>query len=417
MKRISPYLKMRVLGAIEFAPGDTIRDRIKHVSTLVFTDEAGEKHQFTWRTISTWTYRYKKDGITSIKNRPRSDKGCTRKVEPERLLEAIEQVLPLFHDKTPNRMAVYRTCIEQGVLRPEEVGQTSFYRIVNQYDLMKPQAQTNNKRRLAFAKAHANEMWQADTMVGPYVKDGDRCTQTKLIAFIDDASRVCCHGEFFLSENTDTLIKALKSALYKRGIPEAMYVDNGSIYTSKEITQICARLGCLLCHAPVRDGAAKGKIERFFRTVRQSFLSRELDLSSIDALNRAFITWAEDEYNAKEHSVLRMRPIDRFGLDLSRIRFLPPNETNDELFFAEVDRTVLKDNTFSLKRIRFEAPRDLRSRKIQVRYNRYSFGRVVVYYKGNLMGDAKPVDFNANDRPPSPKGFGEKTNRKGGKSS
>lgn len=243
-------------------------------------------------------------------------------------------------------------------------------------------------------------MWQADTMVGPYVKSGAGHTQARLIAFVDDASRVCCHGEFFLAENTDSLIKALRSALYKRGVPDAMYVDNGSIYTSKEITQITSRLGCLLCHAPVRDGAAKGKVERFFRTVRMSFLSQKLDLSSVAALNRAFHTWVEDEYNAREHSVLKMRPIDRFGLDLSRIRFLPPNEVNDELFFVEQQRNVLADNTFSLKSTRFEAPRDLRSRKVDVRFDRLRFDRVVVYFKGERMGEARPVDFEGNDRKP-----------------
>ncbi len=79
----------------------------------------------------------------------------------------------------------------------------------------------------------------------------------------------------------------MRAALYKRGVPESLYVDNGSIYTCKEITQICARIGCLLCHAPIRDGAAKGKIERFFRTVRESFLTRALDLSSVDARSTA----------------------------------------------------------------------------------------------------------------------------------
>jgi putative transposase len=159
----------------------------------------------------------------------------------------------------------------------------------------------------------------------------------------------------------------------------------------------------LLCHTPVRDGAAKGKVERFFRTVRTTFLNRALDLSHIDALNRDFTRWVEDEYNAREHSGVGMRPIDRFGLDLSRIRFLPPNQANDELFFVEQERTVLADNTFSLKGIRFEAPRDLRSRKIQVRFDRKRFGRAVVYFQGQRMGDAKPVDFFANDRKPSTK--------------
>ncbi|MCP4503927.1 MAG: transposase family protein, partial [Deltaproteobacteria bacterium] len=260
-------------------------------------------------------------------------------------------------------------------------------------------SKTSNKKRLAFSKQFANDMWQADTLFGPYVKNGATRTRSKLICFLDDASRVLCHGEFFFCDNVETLTRAFKSALYKRGVPESLYVDNGSNYASKEIAQICARIGCLLCHTPVRDGAAKGKIERFFRTVRETFLCRALDLSSLDTLNNAFTAWVEDEYNAREHSVLGMKPIDRFGIDLSRIRFLPPNETNDELFFVEEDRAVRNDNTFSLKNIRFEAPRDLRNRKVQVRYNRQaSDKKAFVYYKGERMGEASPVDFIGNDR-------------------
>src|SRR5690606_25676145 len=75
MKRVSPYLKMRVLGAIEFAPGNTIIARIRHVSSMVHTDEADRKYVFTWRTIQTWYSRYKKDGITSMHPRTRADKG------------------------------------------------------------------------------------------------------------------------------------------------------------------------------------------------------------------------------------------------------------------------------------------------------------------------------------------------------
>ena len=95
-----------------------------------------------------------------------------------------------------------------------------------------------------------------------------------------------------------------------------------------------------------------------------------------------------------------MRPIDRFGLDLSRIRFLPPRDVNDELFFVEQDRKVLADNTFSLKAIRFEAPRDLRSKTIQVRFSRREFKRAIVCYKGERMGEASAVDFVGNDRKP-----------------
>ena len=352
--------------------------------------------------------------------KPRADKGTCRKIEPETVNEAIQLALPAFHGGPPSVAALYRACIERGLLSPNQVACTTFRRIVKDHQLLKSSDEATSKRRLAFAKPHANDMWQADTMVGPYVTapNGTK-VQARLIAFVDDASRVCCHGQFFLAENTDSLIAAMRSALYKRGVPDALYVDNGSIYTSKEIVQICARLGTLLCHAPVRDGAAKGKVERFFRTVRMSFLTRALELSSVAALNDAFSSWVEDRYNASVHRVLKMRPIDRFGLDLNRIRFMPPNDVNDELFFVEHDRHVGKDNTFSLSNVRFEAPRDLRSRKIQVRFRRKrrappsaekssgvanvnavpDLGRVVAYYKGERMGEARPVDFVANDRP------------------
>lgn len=402
MKRVSPYLKMRVLGAIEFAPGNSNHARIKHVASIVFTDDDDTRYQFTWSTIQTWYSRYKKDGITTMHPRVRSDKGLPRKVEPALLAEAIDQVRPRFRGKL-NVSAVYRACIEQGLLARQQIAPNTFRRMVHRYELLQPDAESTNKQRLAFSKAHSNQMWQADTMFGPYVQHGSTKVQSKLIAFIDDASRVCCHAEFFAAENTDTLITALRSALYKRGVPETLYVDNGSIYASKEITQICARIGCLLCHAPVRDGAAKGKVERFFRTVRMSFLSRALDLSSITSLNRDFSRWVEDDYNSREHSSLHIKPIDRFGLDLSRIRFLPPSDVSDELFFVEEERTVLADNTFSLQRARYEAPRDLRSRKVQVRYDRRGPARAVVYFKGERMGEARKVDFIANDRPPSRK--------------
>jgi hypothetical protein len=179
-------------------------------------------------------------------------------------------------------------------------------------------------------------------------------------------------------------------------------VDNGSIYTSKEIIQICARVGCLLHHTPVRDGAAKGKVERFFRTVREQFLARDLDLGSLDSLNRQFTHWVEEQYNAQVHSVLGMPPLDRFALDRKWLRFLPPNEANDELFFVEEERHVRADNTFSFKALRFEAPRHLPDRAIQIRFQRSQpTGRVVVYYKGERMGEARLLDALANDRKPS----------------
>ena len=399
MKRISPYLRMRVLGAIDYAEGKSIIQRIKHVSSLTFTDEDGHPHQFTWRTIQTWYSRYKKYGITDMLPGTRTDKGSFRKTTPEELLEAINQVLPLFRSKgSYNKRDIYRLLIEKGLVSPSSLAQTTFYRFIREHDLLSTHDTTQNKRRLAFAMQYANELWQADTMYGPYVSTSEGTkTQTKLIAFLDDASRVLTHGQFFVNETVDTLITAIRSAFYKRGVPQMLYVDNGSIYTSKEIMLICSRLGIILRHAPVRDGAAKGKIERFFRRVRDQFLSRSLDLSSLAHLNKQFTMWTEEHYNASVHSAIGMKPIDRFSLDLKRIHFLPPDQDNDELFFNEETRKVKKDNTFPFKNQRFEVPSDLRDKQIIIRYSRSNpMQKVVVYYKDTRIGIAQKLNLIAN---------------------
>ncbi len=396
MKTPSPYLKMRVLGAIENATGNTIRRRIKNTAKLTFIDEQGNKRRFTWRTISTWYYRYKNHGVTGVTTKSRSDKGKTRKITPEHLLEAINQALPFFKDEKPTKTEIYRMCIEKGILQRERLAPTTYYRFIREYDLLSDNFE-HNKKRLAFAMEHANELWQADTMFGPHVKNpSGKMVQTKLIAFIDDASRVICHAQFFFNENIDALITAIKAAFYKRGIPKQLYVDNGSIYCSQEITLICARVGCILRHTPVRDGASKGKIERFFRRLRDQFLSRKLDLSSLDILNKQLTHWIEEKYNASTHSAIGMAPVSRFALDMKFIKFLPPNEANDELFYAEKTRTVKKDNTFSFNNIRYEPDADLRSKEITIRFDRNRQSNIIVYYKNHRIGKAQKLNLVAN---------------------
>jgi transposase InsO family protein len=397
MKQPSVYLKMRVLGAVDTVEGRTRHERVHNVAAMAFLDEEGNLRRFTWRTIQTWYYRYKNHGITGVTHRPRKDKGQARKVTPEELLEALNAAKPHFRTQRTNRRALYRFCIEQGLLQPNRIAQTTFYRLIREYDLLAPESE--EKKRLAFSMKYANQLWQADTMFGPYVGSGAGSKQARLIAFIDDASRVLCHGEFFFEENVDTLVQAIRAAFYKRGVPEQLLVDNGSIYSCQEITLICTRVGCLLRHTAVRDAAAKGKIERFFRRVRDQFLVRKLDLSSLEALNRQFTHWVENEYNAVEHDAIGMKPIDRFGIDLARIRFLSPSEHNDELFYAEAVRKVKKDNTFSFAGRRYETPVDLRGKEIQLRHDRRrkdNTAAVIIYHKGQRQGAARLLDAVAN---------------------
>jgi hypothetical protein len=96
-----------------------------------------------------------------------------------------------------------------------------------------------------------------------------------------------------------------------------------------------------------------------------------------------------------------MKPVDRFGMDRTRIRFLPPDQAGDELFYIEVERAVRADNTFQLKSTVYEAPADLHSRKVRIRHDRHRKTDPVVYYKGHRIGIARPLDRIANDRRPN----------------
>lgn len=394
-------IRLKVLGAIDYAPGDSIRERIKAVSQRSFRDEhTGLAYRFTWRTISTWLYRYKKHGITTLENKTRCDKNTQRKVAVNELAEAIHEVLPHLSKNKQGvipKSVLYRTLLTMGLFHRSQLAPTTFYRLIREHQLLNQTV--TQKLRLSFAMQYANELWQADTMHGPSIKQPDgRWRKTFFIAFIDDASRVITHGEFFYRDNAENMIEAFRCALYKRGKPQRLYFDNGSNYKAKEILQACLRLDIRLSHAPVRDGASKGKIERFFRGFRDRFLTLHTRFDSLQALNDKAQLWIEQDYNAKHHSAIQMIPIDRFNLDTNRIEFLTDDEFSEEVFFIEENRKVSKTNLFSINTQQYECPVDLRAKRIQVRYDRQRRDRFIVYFEGKRMGQATLLDLHHNAR-------------------
>jgi len=164
--------------------------------------------------------------------------------------------------------------------------------------------------------------------------------------------------------------------------------------------QACVRLDIHLSHAPVRDGAAKGKIERFFRGFRDRFLVENKDFTSLEQLNEQTHHWIENDYNNHTHSAIAMTPLDRFTLDHTRLTFLYDDDTTDEVFFIEESRKVSKTNVFSINSTKFECPVDLREKTIDVRYNRSQRDKFIVYFKGNRMGQATPLDLLINSQRP-----------------
>ena len=100
------------------------------------------------------------------------------------------------------------------------------------------------------------DCWQTDALAGPYLTVDGRKKATYLIAFLDDASRLLVHGEFFFEENSRNLQIVLKKAILKRGIPKRVFADNGKIFDSLQLRLVCASLGVLLSHGECKINCA-----------------------------------------------------------------------------------------------------------------------------------------------------------------
>lgn len=392
---IPPYIKLKVLASVDMAEGTSIKQKIINTSERSFIDEStGKTYKFTWRTISTWFYRYKVNGTMSITNKERSDKGKPRKIQVDELASAINEVIESLPQKKKRyafKTLIYRQLIKQRYITPTQLAASTYYRLVREHDLLN--TEENKKVRQTFMMPFANDMWQGDTLHGISVKDSSgKSVKTYMLALIDDASRVVTHAEFYYSDNTVNLVDTFRKALYKRGKPVMLYFDNGSNYRSKELNSACVRLGVKICYAPVRDGAAKGKIEKFNQTVHQQFLSVKRDTSSLKALNKEFHDWLENDYNVSYHNTIQMQPVQRFNVDYKKIEHVFSVEYFDEIFFLEEDRTVSNTNTISFYGNLFETTIELSNRVVQVRFDRNDKSFCIIYYKGKRIGKAIPLD-------------------------
>ncbi|MDQ0114113.1 DDE-type integrase/transposase/recombinase [Paenibacillus harenae] len=250
-----------------------------------------------------------------------------------------------------------------------------------------------------FEATHRNAMWQGDvqhTLHLPHPDKPGKKAMAYLVIFIDDYSRLVVHGQFYFEERIARLEDCLKKAVLKHGIPETIYVDNGSIYSSHHFERICGRLGTELKHTAVGRPQGRGKQEKFFRFVDQSFVPEAYDLieqgkiQTLSDLNRFFSAWLEIAYHQKIHNSFKQRPIDRYKKDDHPIRTIPPHELV-EVFLLEETRKVDKTGCISLFGQTFEVETKLSGSPVQVRFDPYDLGLIQVWKDGTRYEDAKPL--------------------------
>lgn len=326
-----------------------------------------DRARFNPRTFKKWLHIYRKEGYEGLKPSRRIDQGKSRKI-PFSLQESIIELCHEHDFKTISNF--YRYLIAENIIEPENFTEVTLRNFLKTNGLrFESQGPTPRK---AFEVPHINILWTADFMHGPYVRDGKKKLKTYLCAIIDDHSRLITGASFFLAEHSLSLQKTLKQAVLTYGVPQRFYCDNGKVFSSGYIHMVCAKLGTALIHSKPYDSPSRGKIERFFRTVRDMFIPNlyiSAQSLTLDILNNAFKQWILDEYNNNTHKGINDTPMDRYLADIPNVSIKTISPSNADLYFHHtLFRLVKNDSTVTINNLLYEVPAKYIGKKIEIRF-------------------------------------------------
>lgn len=302
-------------------------------------------------TIRRWIRAYETKGFDGLIPQGRSDAGRSRRLDDD-IVETIKHY-KINYPRLP-ATAIYGALIEKGLIKKTDVSLSTVNRCVN--EIKAKQRISNKKDMRRYEARHINMMWAGDSSVGPYVYINGKKRRTYMIALIDDASRMVVHMGIYLNDNTVNLMDAMKSAVTKYGIPEMFRFDNGSNYKSMQIQLIAARINSTISYCKPYSPESKSKIERLFRTVKDSFFAQvnvidyTNDLENLNNDLNKFI----HKYNTRTHSSLNgLSPSERFYQESSLIKRLN-DEVIESTFLFEAERTVSVDSVVKIDNKEYE---------------------------------------------------------------
>jgi len=247
-----------------------------------------------------------------------------------------------------------------------------------------------------FEASRPNELWPGDALHGPRVAG----RKAYLFAFLDGHSRAVMAARWGYVEDSVRLAAALRPALAARGVPGAIYVDNGSAFVDAALTRAAARLGIKISHSAPGRPQGRGKIERFFGTVRQEFLVEIGDGSSVTdlaQLNKLFTAWYETVCHARPHSETGQPPIERW-LAGGPFPTPSPGQLREAFLWAEY-RVVRKDATIKLFGGAFETGPVLAGRRVECVFDPFGLTVAEVRWSGKPYGLAKPQHIGRHSHP------------------
>jgi transposase InsO family protein len=336
--------------------------QINELAQKTYITPQGTQRHLCANTIRDWYQNYRSDGIDGLRNKSRKDSGSTS--VPDSLGEALVDLRtkqPLWTIKR-----LLGDLYVQGLWNGEKPSKSALYRFCTTKDLGR-NTETTSERVRPFEFPYFGDLWSADFLHGPVVRCGLKTHKTYLNAIIDDATRYIVAAKFHLAEDARSLLDDLMLAIMRFGIPKRLYTDNGAAFRSHHLRVVAARLGISLPHTPPYKPKGRGKIERFFRTVRDGFLTGR-GRSSLNKLNTDFTAWL-NHYHHTIHRSLKMSPLERKLVDTGpSLKQIAPTQNINDLFRMEQQKRVGSDGCVRFFNKRFEIPDAIPGEQVTIYY-------------------------------------------------
>lgn len=354
----------------------------------------GTEFQYDPKTLERWSREYKKYGLEALTPKHRSDKGDTRNLSNECISEIyrIKEQFPKL-----NATQIHNRLLQLGLITTV-ISVRTVQRFVKNHNLKNGITPASQKDRKAFEEEFFGDMWMADTCYFPYIREDGINRRTYLIAIIDDHSRLVVGARLFYEDNAYSFQQVFKDAVSAYGIPKKLYLDNGSPYSNSQLPYICAEIGTVLIHTPIRDGAAKGKIERTFGTFKSRWLHGfDVDtVSSLKEFNQQLNKYVR-EHNTTANSSIKCTPMDRFLASYDKAIAPKSFEWLDLCFMNRMKRKVRNDATIALLSFSFDVPIHFIGQTVEVRFLPDRLDEAYIY-DSNTKFPLKITDKVANSK-------------------
>jgi transposase InsO family protein len=358
------------------------RQKRRAILEATHTDPLQGPRKLSASALKRWLKAFLTGGVRALYPKTRSDEGTRKALSEDVLARAIE-----LRRESPRR-PVHRLVELLGAEFPDQkVKRSTLDRHLRAkgWGRVRVQAATF----IPFESPYRNCLWMGDVCHGPPVIVNGEQVPVKIFGWIDCYSRLCVSLRGYSDERLPAMEHSLESAMEAYGIPKRLFVDNGKIFCSTDLQLACATLGIERINSTPGHPASRGKIERFFRTMRDELLCEieVIDPLPIEDFNRHLAAWVDTIYNARKHSRTGQSPRGRWKEGDTPLRTLSSAKLK-EAFLSWARRKVGKSGEVKIAGNIYYADPNLANQPILIRYDPFDMRQVYIHREGQ---DLLPV--------------------------